>query len=218
MKTIIKTSLIAIALLIGVSVNAQDKPITFGVKAGVGISNFSGDFNNTKAKVGFNAGITLDYALTSDLYLLTGLDFATKGSKLDENSGLKMNLSYLQLPVHLGYKLAIMDNAKIVFRAGPYIGYAVDGKWNVKAGGVEGNVSAFGDEAKAEGLKMSRFDFGLGAGVGVEFGQIGVGIGCDFGLANISDFGKINVDGLDLDASNVKVRNMNAYLTLGYKF
>lgn len=104
MKMIARTTLIVAAILLTIGVSAQDKPLTFGVKAGMNISNFSGDFEDTKAKIGFNAGVTLDFALTNDLYLLTGLEFTSKGAKVNEDTNLKMNLSYLQLPVHAGYK------------------------------------------------------------------------------------------------------------------
>ncbi len=202
MKSIFKTSLIAVALLIGITASAQDKPLTFGVKAGINISNLGSD-GDGDAKVGFNGGVTLDYALSSNLYLLTGLEYSMKGTKAD---GVKLNLSYLQLPVHVGYKLSISDKAKLVFHAGPYLAYAVDGKW--KVGGI--SIDAFGDEIKEaseDAARLKRCDIGLGAGAGVEFGRIALGLGCDFGLSNIYDG---SYDG--------KLTNQSAHLTLGYKF
>ena len=217
MKMIVRTTLIVAAILLTIGVNAQDKPLTFGVKAGMNISNFSGDFQDTKAKIGFNAGVTLDFALTNDLYLLTGLEFTSKGAKVNEDTNLKMNLSYLQLPVHAGYRLTVANGTRIVFHAGPYIAYAADGKWKVK--GVEDGVGVFGDEAEAAGLKMKRFDFGLGFGVVAEFGKFNAGVNCDFGLVNIADFGMIDLEDLGkLDASSVSVKNMNVGISLGYKF
>ncbi|GHV15811.1 hypothetical protein FACS1894169_08300 [Bacteroidia bacterium] len=200
MKTIFKTCLVAIALLVGINTYAQDKPIAFGVKAGVNLSNFSGDLGGD-AKIGFNVGVTLDYGLSPDLYLLTGLDYSLQGTKEGDS---KINLSYLKLPIHLGYKLLVADNTKIVFRAGPYVGFAVDGKY--KRGAV--SVDAFNKDLEdVLGFKYNRFDFGLGLGVGLEFGKIGVGLGYDFGLVDIVDTGGL-----------AKIKNMNAYLTLGYKF
>ncbi|MDR1882511.1 MAG: PorT family protein [Prevotella sp.] len=201
MKTIFKTNLVIIALLLAMGINAQDKPLTFGIKAGANLSNLGGDdTEDLSAKAGFNAGVTLDFALASDLYLLTGLEYSTKGTK---NGDVKLNLGYLQLPVHLGYKLEVVDGTKLVFHAGPYLGYAASGQW--KAEGV--SIDAFGDEVdQLEVTKLKRFDFGLGLGVGAELGKIGVGLGYDFGLANL------------FDTSEAKVRNMNAYLTVGYKF
>lgn len=191
MKTTLKTCLVAVALLIGINTYAQDKPVTFGVKAGVNLSNVSGDVDGSKAKVGFNAGVTLDYGFTSDVYLLTGLELTTKGFKIKDEDG-SANLMYLQLPVHVGYKLSIVEDTKIVFHAGPYVAYGIGGK--------TGGVDSFGKD------RFDAFDFGLGLGVGAEFGKIGVGLGYDFGLVNI------------IDAGGANIKNMNAYLTLGYKF
>ncbi|MFV0331567.1 MAG: porin family protein [Dysgonomonas sp.] len=215
----IKASLITVALLIGVVASAQDKPLTFGVKAGMNMSNVSGDFEDSKLKVGFNVGVTADYALTPDFYLLTGLEFTTKGSKVDDNTNLKLNLSYLQLPIHAGYKITVSNDTRILFHAGPYLAYAVDGKWKVKEGGSEVSVGAFSDDAEAGGIKMKRFDFGLGFGVGAEFGKINAGVNCDFGLVNISDFGIFDMDEWgQFDGSDVSVKNMNVSISLGYKF
>ena len=89
MRTILKFSLVIIALSLVVNVNAQEKPATFGVKAGMNLSTITGDeTDDVKAKIGFNVGVTLDYTLTSDLYLLTGLELSTKGCK--EDVGLKI--------------------------------------------------------------------------------------------------------------------------------
>lgn len=204
MKAIFKATLLAVALLIGVNANAQDSPIQLGVKAGANLSNVGGDTEGTKAKFGFNAGVTLDYNFTPNVALLTGLEFTTKGFKIKDLDGFSANAMYLQLPVHVGYKLDVAEGTKIVFHAGPYIAYGIGGKIKQKVeagdGDIEAKLDFFGDDA------AKRFDFGVGAGAGVEFGQIGIGLGYDFGLANISR------------DSDGKIKNQNAYLTVGYKF
>jgi hypothetical protein len=202
MKTTFKMCLVAIALLIGINTYAQDKPIAFGVKAGVNLSNIGGDVQNNDAKIGFNVGVTLDYGFTPDVYLLTGLELTTKGFKVDANGvDATSNLMYLQLPVHVGYKLSVTEATRIVFHGGPYAAYGVGGKTKGTENGVKGEANSFG----AGGYK--EFDFGLGLGVGAEFGKIGVDLGYDFGLVDIVDTGGL-----------AKIKNRNAYLTLGYKF
>lgn len=200
MKTIIKSGLITVALLVGISVNAQDKSTIFGVKAGLNLSNVGGDISESDAKIGFNVGVTLDYSFTPEFYLLTGLELTTKGFKVDLVDATS-NLMYLQLPVHVGYKLPVAETTKIVFHAGPYVAYGIGGK--TKATNTEyGKISA--NSFSTGGYK--EFDFGLGLGVGAEFGKFGVGLGYDFGLINV------------VDMDGVSVRNMNGYLTVGYKF
>lgn len=203
MKTM-KTILFAVALLIGVNAYAQDGRAEFGVKAGLNMSTFNGDYEDTKAKIGFNVGVTLDYALTDarDWYLLTGLEYTTKGTKFKKIAGIEqsINAAYLQLPIHAGYKFDVTETTRLSFHAGPYLAYGVNGKYKIKSNGVEVNTDTFDDN------NLKRFDFGVGLGVGAEFGKIGLGLGYDFGLLNVSD------------NKNITVRNANAYLTVGYKF
>ncbi|MFV0404446.1 MAG: outer membrane beta-barrel protein, partial [Bacteroides graminisolvens] len=92
MKITIKTGLTAIALLICVNLSAQEKPVTFGVKGGLNLSNMTQDLKGD-AKVGFNLGVTMDYALQNNFYLLTGLSYSLEGTKEDD---VKLNLSYLK--------------------------------------------------------------------------------------------------------------------------
>lgn len=208
MKTIIKTSLVALALLVSAGASAQ-MPISFGVKAGANLSNFGGKDagDDLDAKVGFNVGVTADINVAPSLYVLTGLELTTKGAKyeesiLGEKFEVTMNPMYLQLPIHLGYKLEIAPETNLIFRAGPYLAYGLGGKVTVKAGGEKEDGDFFGDDEDQNGGK--RFDFGLGGGVGVEFGKISATLGYDFGMAKVF--------------KDEKTYNRNAYLSVGYKF
>lgn len=212
----IKFLLLVAAVFITIGVNAQDTPFRFGVKAGANLSNFSGsDADGSDAKFGFNAGVTVDYAINSNWLIMSGLEFTTKGAKADESVSLDdfdipeltgsvkikttVNAMYLQLPIHAGYSLPVSEGVNLLFHAGPYFAYGVGGKAKVKANGQEMiKIDTFDDNF------AKRFDFGLGLGAGVEFGKINAGIGYDFGLVNIMQDGTM--------------RNMNGYLSVGYKF
>ncbi|MDR0332815.1 MAG: PorT family protein [Dysgonamonadaceae bacterium] len=216
---IFKVALIAIAIFIGANVSAQNSPITFGVKAGINLSNFYGngvENLDLKAKPGFNVGVTMDYAFTPAMYLMTGLELTTKGAKWstrEDGETLKVtsNPMYLQLPVHFGYKIDIAPGTRFVLHAGPYVAYGVGGKDTITYNGGKRSFNIFGKDnaAKAmgiEGVEAERFDYGVGLGVGVEFGQINVGLGYDLGLGNLSG------------VKEAKQQNMNAYLSVGYRF
>lgn len=240
MKTTIKACIVTIALLAGINMNAQISPLKFGIKAGANLSNLGGDIDDTSSKAGFNAGITIDLSLpATSLYISTGLEFTTKGAKFDMNDELsgvdvtfkdcKINASYLQVPIHLGYKVKIAPLTSINFHAGPYFAYGIGGK--VKLGddmkvsyngttqtvnikefikeyesqtGDEIDIETENDTFSDDGFK--RFDFGIGIGAGVEISKIGIGIGYDFGLSNVSQ------------DSDFKVRNRNGYVSVGLKF
>ena len=209
MKNLKVYFLVIAALFIGVNASAQNE-VNLGVKAGVNLSNFGGDgVEDADSKVGFSIGATLDYGLTESLFLLTGLDFTTKGAKGkfdddDDDFEISINPMYLQIPVHAGYKLNMANDAKLVISAGPYVAYGLGGKVKSDFDGVSVSTDFFGDEDK--GAIAKRFDFGVGLGVGYEFSKFKIGVGYDFGLANVSN---------DKD---YKVRTQNGYLTFGYKF
>lgn len=211
MTTIYRLSFVLLIFLMGVNVLAQDSPLTLGVKAGVNLSNMAGDINDSDSKVGFQFGVTADYAINSTFSLITGLEFTTKGLKYKEiyeedyyyntrEISVTLNPIYLQIPIHAAYKIDIVPNTKIVFQAGPYVAYGIAGKATVEERYVSEKVNVF----STGGLR--EFDFGLGLGAGVEYGQIVAKIGYDFGVINIGDSGE------------GKLKNRNAFLTLGYNF
>lgn len=180
------------------TVNAQDKFATFGIKGGANLSSMSGDIKKTDYVFKYQFGITADLALTENVYIITGLDLQTKGTKSKPHGAadVKYNPMYLQLPVHAAYKLDISNNNRLVFEAGPYVAYGISGK--MKSDGHKVNI--FGDD------RFKRFDMGIGTAVGVEFGSIVVKGGYDFGLLDVCKI------------SGVKARNHNAFVTLGYHF
>ena len=164
------------------------------------MSNMYGDdVSDTKMKVGFHVGVGADFGFTPNVYLQTGLLYSAKGAKFNEVEGMNLTLdaNYLELPVHIAYKLDVTPGTKIVFHAGPYAAYGIGGK--MKVGSLKTNTFD-----KDTGFKP--FDFGAGLGVGAEFGMILVDLGWEMGLINISR------------ASSGSVKTQNAYLSLGFKF
>lgn len=207
MKTI-KTILFVLVLALCVKANAQDKPFTFGVKAGANMSTLTGDYKDSKVRFGYNVGVTVDYAVTENWFVLSGLEYTTKGVNGKKVNGVKSSIgaSYIQLPIHAAYKLDIASSTKLVFQAGPYVALGVNGKNKIES---SNNTVALSLKENTFGKRMKRFDFGLGLGVGAEFGKINANIGYDFGLLNVAKTQK-NED--------YKLRNGNAFVTVGYKF
>ncbi|NDV97176.1 PorT family protein [Dysgonomonas sp. 521] len=218
--------LLILIFLNGLSISAQDSPFRLGVKAGVNISNAIIDNKDAdpKLKVGYQVGVTVDYSLTRDWLIQSGLSFTTKGAKIDDFLAGKVdggdgrgetytfNQLYIQLPVYAAYRINVSDNLGIVIGAGPYMAYGVGGKSKRKLhdaifsdGSTELKFDTFGNGDDAS-EQLNRFDFGLGLNVSAEFGKIVVGLGYEHGLLNIAA-----IDGF-------KYRNQNAGLTLGYRF
>ena len=203
----IKLSLV-VALLAMVSlVGAQNT--SFSIKGGLNMSNFYGDELSDKSmKAGFHAGIGADFEFTPNMAIQTGLFFSSKGAKYTTDfldSELDVTANFIQLPLHLAYKIDVMPGTRVVLHAGPYIAYGVSGK---AKGGILGETLGKSDTFDSDfGLK--NFDSGLGLGVGAEFGPILVDIGWDMGLVNLSRAeGKYGEE----------IKTQNAYLSVGYKF
>lgn len=199
-----KTILFATALFfVGMHLNAQEKKATFGVKAGLNISNVGStddeEFDNTKSNVGFHAGVTLDYAFTPQWYLLTGLEYTTKGVTIEMGSGYHdwdVTAAYVQLPVSAGYKFRFTDDLAILVNTGPYFAYGVHGK--AKAGSYKEDT--FSDDW------LKNFDCGLLFGASLEWKKLCFGLGGEVGLVNV------------MQENNSKAQNRNFTLSVGYKF
>lgn len=231
MKQISKFSLITLMLLSAFNINAQDEqPLQLGIRGGINISNFGGDdikyndntkFDDKTALVGYMAGITLDYQLASAIYLQTGLDFTTKGAKFESGSNvlsgsLKYTPMYIQLPVHIAFKLPLTESLKIVLGGGGFAAYGVGGKVKSTLSSGDSNLNLpesdfFGDNT------FKKFDYGIGINAGVELGKLTVGVGYDLGLANIAQ-NEFKMGDVSISNSKNKVRTQNAYAAVGFRF
>ncbi len=225
MKVHYRLFFFTLVLLSGLNVLAQTTPFTFGIKAGVNMSNATIDNKDAdpKLKIGYQVGATVDYTLTQEWLIQSGLSFTAKGSKIDDfDAGRTIggdgrgtthtfNELYIQMPLYAAYKVNVSENFGIVIGAGPYMAYGIGGKTKKKLhkavfgdGSTEREFDTFGN-AKDAIEQLKRFDLGLGLNVSAEFGKIVVGLGYEHGLLNVAAY-----DGM-------KYRNRNATLTLGYK-
>jgi len=249
MKTLLKTNLIAFFLLLGFTVSAQNNyhennyyyrqhrpKTTFGVKAGLTISDFKDFYDGTSSKVGFNAGIVIDYAFTPNVYLSSGLEFLNKKMRYDFTGNINghdlliekslLKAMYMQIPIHVGYKFDVTDLMKISLHAGPYFAYGVGGRNEmgeivaILREGDEPITMPLGDFINDNGLSGGRlkrstytFDknefkrFDWGIGLGILFEYDRVGLGVNY------DFG-LN----DISRTEDKVKVNTGYITLGYRF
>ena len=181
---------------------AASAQVSFGIQGGANLSNLNIEGLSTSSKFGFNAGVLADFGLTHDMGIRSGLHFTTKGAKHELGPiETTINLMYLQIPVHFAYKIDVMPGTRIVFHGGPYVAYGIGGSISINVPGESDSIEAFGDDGG-----FDRFDFGLGIGVGFEFGRFLTGIGWDMGLLNISN------------SDEGTARNMNAHLTVGFRF
>ena len=137
--------LLTLAAGLTTAVNAQDKPVSFGVKAGLALpsqtASMSGISVSTSSKTSFYVGGVANINLSPIFSLQPGLSFISKGGKVDfsdlgEGMGLDpedfegmkatTNMSYLELPVNLLANFSA-GSGKVFIGAGPYAAYALSG-------------------------------------------------------------------------------------------
>lgn len=216
----IKLSLV-IALLGMVSiVSAQSASLN--IKGGLNMSNFYGkNLSDKNIKPGFHIGVGADLEFITDVSIQTGLYFSSKGAEYTANIPVgvgdvnyKVTTNYIQLPIHLAYKIDIKEGTRMFLHAGPYLAYGVGGTRDITAG-WEGNEVVIGpkdSDAFDKDWGYKPFDIGVGLGVGIEFDLFLIDLGWDMGLKNIAR----NIK--EIPVYKPTVKNQSAYLSIGYKF
>lgn len=210
MKTIFRLLLLTVLQLFFIpTIIAQDQVVTFGVRVGGNASIFGAKLDKANlasvdSKFGFMAGATVDFAFSENAYLLTGVDFATKGlTEHRQGHEESVDAMYLNMPVHFGYKVKTDYQPTLILRGGPFIGYGLGGNRESKSQGVKT------DTFQSEGYGFKKFDYGLGIGIGTEIpmenGALVIEGGFNYGLPDISE-------------AKEKIRTRDVFLTCGYKF
>lgn len=239
MKTFTLLAISGISLCAAPIVKAQkaESPWTFGVKAGINASTFNVDTHstpgNTEGTIGFNGGVTVEYALRKGFFLSSGLEFTTKGAdnrvyhypdySLGEGGGQVTSVfskdsrrfKYLQVPLTIGYRIPVSKDVNVTFNAGAYFAYGIDVKgtyetWT-KTLNTDGTVNTSYEKTKDS--KSGDTDYGLIGGLGIEYKKFSLNANYELGLRELST-GKNSYTGGDFSTW----KNRNAVFSIGYKF
>lgn len=162
---------------------AQGTP-KFGLKAGLNLSSFGGDdADGYKSKIGFNGGGLVNIPVSSTFSIQPEVLFSLEGAKAEDDDDLKLNLSYINIPVLAQYN----NPSGFYAELGPQIGFLMAAKTDP------------GDVDVKDSFKSINFSVALGAGFKTKSG-FGVGARYAFGLANIVDY-----DDVDVKLSNLSI-------------
>lgn len=200
MKNLIKLLILVFAFSAATETIAQ----TFGVKAGLNLSNmlvkddddtYSDDF---KMKPGFHVGVTAEFPFSDMVSFETGLLLSTKGYKISEEESImgetlkfegKANLLYIDIPLTAKATFDV-GGAKLYGTFGPYLGFGLSGKYKSEVSG--GGESETEEEdvkwGSGDDDDLKRLDFGLTIGAGLALNAIEVGVSYNLGLANVSPY------------------------------
>ena len=218
---------------------AQMRP-TIKVEAGANFSNMTGkangETNDGDILTGYRIGGGVEFGITDGFYINPGLYFLSRGAKatveLPKTTDYAMKvvsstwLHNVEIPVHVGYRVAVAPNMAVSIQAGPWFSYGFLGKVSQKTRVTgEGKIADAARElakasddavnkgdnnpykdGKAVKQSLKPFDLGVGMQAAFEYRQFGVNLGFEYGLLNTSAF------------DEVKVNNMNFYVGLGYRF
>ena len=203
-KKIKKIILTAVAVFGFAFANAQE--VKFGVKGGLNISNFSGDVEGNKSRIGYLVGgfaeikISEKFSIQPELlYSAQGVNFKESGSGFT-NEEKQIN-GYLNIPVMAKGYVA----PKVSIEVGPQIGFLLNSKSKVEET-VDGDV--YSVEADTKKFFEST-DFGLNFGLGYDLTEkLSIGGRYNLGLSNI----------LKDAEEGEKVKNSVFSFSVGYKF
>jgi len=198
MKKFLMTAVLGMFALAGFS------QVKWDARVGMNFSNMT-KFENTKALLGFQLGVGMDYGFSENWSLQSGLMISSKGYKVKDYA--KVRPIYLDIPILAAYKFNISDNTKFVINAGPYLAFGLGGKCKFDEGG---DYKLFKGE-DGEDAKYSRFDLGIQYGIGLEIGDhYLVNLTGQNGFISPFDY----PDGYDGD----KPKNMTFSIGVGYRF
>jgi hypothetical protein len=223
--------LFALTTVVG-ALHAQVRP---GVKLGYNLSGVKADYavatepnlkvagapDNFRMKSGFQVGLVADCPINDAFAIQPGVRFTSQGfTDKYTSSGKairKFSLYYLQVPVYAQYRLNIAEAANLLIQAGPYAGFGLFGRQQYTMKGTSKDLPddqkkiTFGSDRSDDVRKA--FDYGVSAGVGIEFFNFQFVVAYDYGLC------KVNFEGQQGSGQyNINMQNNNLSFTLAYIF
>lgn len=201
---------IALVLLFFVVQNINAQKLSIEPTIGVHYSRAQ----HMDAIVGWQAGAKVHYFLSDKvnrIYLSSGMLFNQKGWKesiyfddQDKTIEWKVTPTYLEIPLHIGYKYAPENNTTFFCDLGPYFAVGIFGKSEIKTTEYlpEKSGNVFSD-----GL-YKRFDIGLSGSVGVGINHWQLGLNISKGLENQAK-GSIKA---------MSLKDFSYGVSLGYQF
>ena len=231
----LKRNIILMCTVVAVAgtMNAQVRP---GIKVGYNLSGVmaeyrgdktleersktAGDPRNFHMRSGFQAVMVADCPINDAFAIQPGARFAMQwfSDKYTSNGDVirKFSFFYLQVPVYAQYRLNIAEETNLLFQAGPYAEFGLFGRQSFNRKGKSQDLS---DSQKKITFGSGNdihdaFNYGIGAGVGIEFYRFQLMATYDFGLNNPTFYKK--------DAKSatyhVDMRNHNFSVTLAVIF
>lgn len=194
--SLLSTALLALAFL-AAPASAQT---TFGIKAGLNVSNFVGDnANGSEARLGFVGGVTARVPFTPALSLQAEALYSQKGEEFVNEANLveTTRLDYIEIPVSLRYALPVDPALDLGISAGGYVGVPLSGEVDL--------------DGRFDSELDLNTDYGVLAGLDIGSGPFSVDARYTYGLTDAIQFDPVL-------GGNLDKKNSVVSLTFGYRF
>lgn len=201
MKHFFITTIIAIAALASATTLAAQSKI--GVIGGFTSSDSNVKNFDTKSVSQYHAGLTVQIPLFLGLSIQPSIQYQVKGTKLDQvQSGSSFSVDtkvgYLEVPVAIQYGLDLALLKPYVF-AEPFVGYGIS--CEAKQNGLNQTVETL--KNKWEEANISRLEYGLGLGAGIDIWRIQVSARYFWNFGSLcNDEGKVSTDTITNTVTN----------------
>jgi hypothetical protein len=181
MKKKIATTTILTFIMAAMVLPANAQHISAGIKGGLTMSNLyieEDGLNDENARFGFHAGLFSQFMYRETFGIQPELLFTNKGSKATYggliNQTVDFNLNYLEIPVMFVFRpFEILE-----VHAGPYVGLLFNA--NIE---YSGTIDGY-DEIDRD--YFNTLDYGIGAGLAMNFGIMQIGIRYNIGLQKLA--------------------------------
>ncbi|MRM97466.1 PorT family protein [Riemerella anatipestifer] len=185
----------------------------FGAKAGLNVSSISkGGYDDTKAKVGYYAGVFLNAPISGDFSIQPEVLYNNLGSKTIKDAGIlgkaetKLNLDYISVPVMFQYKAT----PQFYLEAGPEFSFLVGA--NAKTS-YETPLKSGQTVTELNKDNFNSFNFGMGLGLGFDITP-NIGVNARY----VAGFTDISKNGTTSASDNTTNKNNTFQVGLGVKF
>lgn len=191
MKKLKLTIVLAITAFMAMPAFSQDANVTrFGVKGGVNFSNFRvDDIEDNNVKAGLNLGLFLKLPVSDVVAIQPEVLYSSKGSKLRYDNIIqgegeyRFNMNYIEVPIMGVFHIGDVFNIQV----GPYLAYL-----------ASVNIKNMDDDLNIQGVtelnedNFNRFDYGVAAGIGLDFNGFVVGARYNYGLNEVGESGSLS--------------------------
>ena len=184
MKRII--AILAVAALAVTSAFAQDFSVGAGYLNSVSTAKYAETVNKTVSN-GFYAGVGAETAINGFASVSTGvyysfITFYSTASAVIANAQSRTNEHYVNVPVHLNLGYELSGGMRLFAYAGPTLNVGLISKTKADASVALVTITKTEYDNYAEGSEYGRFDVMIGGGAGIQFQNMKVYGGYNYGL------------------------------------